>query len=48
MVLSKNGKNGHHCLVPDLKQDEFSLSAFGTMLVIGLCVCVCVCVKLTL
>lgn len=32
---SENGKNGHHCLVRDLKQGECSLSLLSMMLAVG-------------
>lgn len=36
-VLSKNAKNGPHCLVPALKLNGSSLPSLSMMLVVGFC-----------
>ena len=35
-VLNKNGKSGHHCLVPDLRGNAFSFSPLNMMLAVSL------------
>ncbi|XP_039735007.1 uncharacterized protein LOC120615825 [Pteropus medius] len=34
-ALNDNGESGHPCLVPDLKENAFSFSPLGMMLVVG-------------
>ena len=35
-MLSKSDENGHPCLVPDLRENAFSLSLLSIMLPVGL------------
>ena len=34
-MLNKNGKNGHSCLVPDLRENTFILSPLSIMLALA-------------
>ena len=35
-MLNKNGENGHHCPVPDLKRNSFKFSPLRMMLALSL------------
>ena len=35
-MLNNSGENGHHCLVPDLRENVFSFSPVRIMFAVGL------------